>query len=311
MRISSLAATRLAAAALVLTVLVFVPISSQAQETVVHVTGNNATSITDLVIGGVTYDITFLWDTSYNVYENPPTFPFQSPDGNTEETSLEAAIVIREALNAASTKVLTVGPQQTVYYLLSVTDEKVDAACTEDCAMVHTGWESRYNVDSPNRTPEVWTAADNWDPDIFPLSQFGGFYPFGLNVWEPDIKYTFALATYADDTPPADVDVGGSVTGLEVGSDGVVLELNDNVEDLGPLTTDGVFTFNTQLTPGASYTVTVDTQPGSPAQFCTVAYGTGTVPGGGVDDVLVTCTDPPVANTGFLPAIYRLSSPTP
>jgi hypothetical protein len=135
-----------------------------------------------------------------------------------------------------------------------------------------------------------------------------------LNVWEPDVKYTFALATYADDTPPTDVDVGGSVTGLEVGSDGVVLELNDNVEDLGPLTIDGGFTFVTQLTPGASYTVTVDTQPGSPAQFCTVAKGSGTVPGGGVVDVLVTCTDPPlppVAGTAFLPAIYHLLLLTP
>jgi hypothetical protein len=287
MRTLSLVFRVLAVTALVLTVLVFVPISSQAA--VVNVTGNNATSIEDLEIDGVPYDITFLFDTSYNVYGDPPQFPFQSDASNTEETSLAAAIAIREALNAASTKVLTVGPNQTDYYLLSVAED------TENSLKFHTGWESRYDVQSPNRPPGVWTAADNWDPQLLPPN---GLYPFGVNVWPPDANYTFALAEFADGTPPPDVSIGGDVTGL-LGS-GLVLQ--NNGADDESIAADGPFTFDTQVTPNTSYTVTVATQPNSPAQSCTVAYGSGSVPGGGVDNVLVTCADVPPA-----PADTKLS----
>jgi hypothetical protein len=287
MRTLSLVFRVLAVTALVLTVLVFVPISSQAA--VVNVTGNNATSIEDLEINGVSYDITFLFDTSYNVYGDPPQFPFQSDASNTEETSLAAAIAIREALNAASTKVLTVGPNQTDYYLLSVAED------TENSLKFHTGWESRYDVQSPNRPPGVWTAADNWDPQLLPP---GGLYPFGVNVWPPDANYTFALAEFADGTPPPDVSIGGDVTGL-LGS-GLVLQ--NNGADDESIAADGPFTFDTQVTPNTSYTVTVATQPNSPAQSCTVANGSGSVPGGGVDNVLVTCADVPPA-----PADTKLS----
>jgi hypothetical protein len=94
----------------------------------------------------------------------------------------------------------------------------------------------------------------------------------------------------------------GGVTGL-TGS-GLVLQ-NNGGDDLS-ITGNGDFTFGTLLARGTTYSVTVKTQPSGPAQKCTVARGWGSVPAGGVSDVLVTCTDVPVSRTAFLPAVYQL-----
>lgn len=80
--------------------------------------------------------------------------------------------------------------------------------------------------------------------------------------------------------------VGGNVSGL-AGS-GLALNLNGS-ENL-PLAADGAFTFTTELADGAVYAVAVVTQPGSPAQTCTVAGGSGTIAGADVTDLGVTCT---------------------
>lgn len=80
--------------------------------------------------------------------------------------------------------------------------------------------------------------------------------------------------------------VGGTLSGL-AGS-GLVLSLNGG-ENL-PLAADGAFTFTTELADGASYAVTVATQPAAPAQTCTVAGGNGSIAGAHITDVAVTCT---------------------
>ncbi|MCC6594898.1 MAG: hypothetical protein IT477_00155 [Rhodanobacteraceae bacterium] len=80
--------------------------------------------------------------------------------------------------------------------------------------------------------------------------------------------------------------VGGSVTGL-AGS-GLVLSLNGS-QSL-PVSANGSFTFPTALGDGSSYAVTVATQPGSPAQTCTVSNGSGTLAGANVTNVAVACT---------------------
>jgi hypothetical protein len=79
--------------------------------------------------------------------------------------------------------------------------------------------------------------------------------------------------------------VGGTVSGL-TGS-GLVLLL-DNDEEL-PVSADGPFTFPTPVPSGRTYRVTVGTQPGSPAQVCTVERGAGTIFGAAVTDVDVVC----------------------
>ena len=89
--------------------------------------------------------------------------------------------------------------------------------------------------------------------------------------------------------PAADpVTIGGNVTGLE-GSD-LVLQ-NKGSDDLLILD-NGPFEFETPLTPGTSYNVTVLTNPTNPAQECFVDRGSGPVPFEDVTNVAVLCAPP-------------------
>ena len=67
--------------------------------------------------------------------------------------------------------------------------------------------------------------------------------------------------------------VGGTVTGLT----GTGLVLRDNGGDDRSISADGSFTFATPVASGATYNVTVATQPSSPAQSCVVSNGMGTI----------------------------------
>jgi hypothetical protein len=99
---------------------------------------------------------------------------------------------------------------------------------------------------------------------------------------------------YEDKNKPADCaatqscdvsrSVGGSVSGL---TGTLVLRLNGG-NDLS-LTTDGAFTFASQLAQGAAYSVTVFTQPSG--QTCTVSNATGTVGAANITNVNVTCVN--------------------
>lgn len=80
--------------------------------------------------------------------------------------------------------------------------------------------------------------------------------------------------------------VGGTLTGL-VGS-GLVLQ-NNGGDDLPITASDTQFTFRTPVAEGASYDVSVNAQPSSPAQTCTVAGGSGTMGNGDVTSVVVNC----------------------
>ena len=79
--------------------------------------------------------------------------------------------------------------------------------------------------------------------------------------------------------------VGGTVSGL-VGS-GLVLQ-NNLADDL-TVPSDGAFAFATPVASGDNYAVTVQTQPSSPTQLCSVTRGSGTVGSAPVGDVAVTC----------------------
>ena len=80
--------------------------------------------------------------------------------------------------------------------------------------------------------------------------------------------------------------VGGSVSGL-LGSG---LVLSNNGGDNLPIGADGSFTFAAQLASGATFNVTVRTQPSGPSQACTVGNGSGTVGDGNVTTVVVSCS---------------------
>ncbi len=80
--------------------------------------------------------------------------------------------------------------------------------------------------------------------------------------------------------------VGGTVSGLAAGATVVLVDKGTD-----PLTVaaDGSFTFATALAGGSMYKVTVQTQPASPMQTCTVTNGTGIV-SADVTNVAVACT---------------------
>jgi 6-phosphogluconolactonase len=85
---------------------------------------------------------------------------------------------------------------------------------------------------------------------------------------------------------PATYTVGGTVTGLT----GTGLILQTNAGDLVAVSKAGAFTFTNQLGSGAAYTVTVKTQPSTPAQNCIVTNGSGTVVTANINTVAVACS---------------------
>jgi 6-phosphogluconolactonase (cycloisomerase 2 family) len=94
----------------------------------------------------------------------------------------------------------------------------------------------------------------------------------------------------SDSSPPpppsGSYTIGGTVSGL-AGS-GLVLR-NNGGNDL-TVAANGAFVFAGGLADGATYAVTVRTQPSAPAQDCVVGNGSGTVAAANVANVTVTCT---------------------
>ena len=88
--------------------------------------------------------------------------------------------------------------------------------------------------------------------------------------------------------------IGGSVTGL-LGS-GLVLQ-DDGVDDL-PIAGIGAFNFVSHLPRGASYSVTVKTQPSAPFQTCNVAKGSGLAGPEDVHTAFVACANNPSFSLG-------------
>jgi len=99
-----------------------------------------------------------------------------------------------------------------------------------------------------------------------------------LQCYQPNtsdvLTVTKAEATYT---------VGGTVNGLSG-----TLVLENNGSDLLTLTADGTFTFPTTELSGASYSVTVQTQPAT--QTCTVSNGSGTISNSNITNITVTCS---------------------
>ena len=86
-----------------------------------------------------------------------------------------------------------------------------------------------------------------------------------------------------DDDPVATYTLSGTVSGLS----GTGLVLSNSGVNLA-ISSGTTFGFAQPLNAGAAYNVTVATQPGSPAQVCTVANGSGTA-NANVSNVSVTC----------------------
>jgi len=87
--------------------------------------------------------------------------------------------------------------------------------------------------------------------------------------------------------------IGGAVSGLSTGASVTLL---DNGNDSLLLSANGAFTFKTALVTGASYNVTIATQPTS--ETCSVTGGTGTVGTANVTSVSVSCKPNPTFTIG-------------
>ena len=94
------------------------------------------------------------------------------------------------------------------------------------------------------------------------------------------------VAVSCVDLPPATYTIGGNLSGLGAGKSVVLL---NNGGDALTRNANGGFSFATALASGASYAVTVGTQPAG--QVCTVNNGSGTVASANVTNVAVSCVN--------------------
>ncbi len=92
-----------------------------------------------------------------------------------------------------------------------------------------------------------------------------------------NVRVTCASSTFS---------VGGTVIGLQ--GSGMVLQ-NNGSDDLA-VGADGLFTFPAKLASGATYAVSVRTQPSNPNQACTVTNARGTIGSANVGNVVVSCS---------------------
>jgi len=97
--------------------------------------------------------------------------------------------------------------------------------------------------------------------------------------------------------------IGGTLSGLKSGKSVTLL---DNGGDSLKLTANGTFTFATPLASGATYNVTVGTQPAG--ETCSVTNGSGTVGSSNVTNVAVACSTSTGGSAYWIP--YS-ASPTP
>ena len=82
--------------------------------------------------------------------------------------------------------------------------------------------------------------------------------------------------------------IGGTVTGLE--GDGLVIQ-NNGGDDIA-VSSDGSFTFETELDDMSAYAVTVLTNPTEPTQVCSAASASGFLDGDDLTSVVIECYTP-------------------
>jgi len=101
----------------------------------------------------------------------------------------------------------------------------------------------------------------------------------------------------------ATVSIGGNVVGLA----GTGLVLQNNGADNLAVATSGSFTFKTAITIGSTYLVTVNVQPNSPAQTCTVTNGSGTA-SANVGNIQITCSTGTLSIGGTVTGLAKTGS---
>ena len=211
-----------------------------------------AIGILNLEIDGTRYNVDFITADALTVYDPLPPGDF---DFNTSASAQAAVVAVNDALNANDA--LLVGSEN-----------------GEESQFYYVGWNSA--------TSGTLGIVNVWRGRIIDLEW----------TTTPEATFNFDARTWATFTlagpPPDPVTIGGSVSGLE--GSGLVLQNNggDDEAITADPGNDVPFTFDTALTPGTSYNVTVATNPTD--QICVVANGSGRVPPENVTDITVLCT---------------------
>lgn len=94
------------------------------------------------------------------------------------------------------------------------------------------------------------------------------------------------VMSFGDDANTETYTVDGTV--FDLAADNSIILQNNAGDDL-TINGDGIFTFSNALNNGGYYNVTVQTQPSSADQACSVAYGNGVINGENITDIEVTC----------------------
>jgi uncharacterized delta-60 repeat protein len=116
------------------------------------------------------------------------------------------------------------------------------------------------------------------------LTTFSGCATLGMR--------STAAVTILDDDRPVAVTPTFTLAGTVSGLSGSGLVLQTNTGDRVTPAANGAFAFTTPLLNGAAYSVSVATQPGNPAQVCTLTNGSGTIAAANVTNILVACATP-------------------
>jgi 6-phosphogluconolactonase (cycloisomerase 2 family) len=118
------------------------------------------------------------------------------------------------------------------------------------------------------------------------------------SAWRGALMWLCALSLAACSGGVSSTDTSASVTASQftvgvtvTGLSGSNLVLQNNGGDNLSIPADGSFTFATPLVRGDSYSVTVWSEPGAPAQTCVVTNGSGTVGTANVTGIAVACAD--------------------
>ena len=124
-------------------------------------------------------------------------------------------------------------------------------------------------------TYNVFAATQPTNPNQICSTSNGSGTVDGANI--TDILVNCITTTYS---------IGGTVSGFTGGS-GLVLTNNDG-DDLS-ISTNGSFTFSSEIDDGSTYNVQIASQPTGPNQICSLTNASGTVNGANITDVIVNC----------------------
>jgi uncharacterized delta-60 repeat protein len=206
---------------------------------------------------------------------NAGTLQFAAPDFRTPER-WPGGIVTVERVG---------GTQGDVSALVEMSDGTAlagsDYASVRKVVQFADGQDGRRTVAIPVTLDDV---AEDDETANLKLTLFKGCATLGTQAT--------ATLTVLDDDRPSPVapifKLSGTVTGLT----GSGLLLRTDHFDQVQVAANGAFSFPALLADGATYTVTVATQPNNPAQICTVTNGSGAIKGADVTNIAVACVTP-------------------